>query len=83
VELAGLAKADDHTVWRYVGSNGFTLVSFDADFAEMAALLGPPPKVIWLRCVNQSTATIEHILRGHAETIVAFEKDAATCLEIY
>ena len=51
--LLGLAEADDRAIWRYAGSNGFVLVSLDADFAELAGLLGPPPKVIWLRSGNQ------------------------------
>jgi predicted nuclease of predicted toxin-antitoxin system len=59
-------------------------VSQDADFAEMAALLRSPPKVIWLRGGNQSTAAISTLVRRHAELIVAFENDDdATCLEIY
>ena len=49
----------------------------------MAALFGPPPKVIWLRCGNQPTAAIESILRNHAALIAAFEQDDAACLEIY
>ena len=49
----------------------------------MAALYGPPPKVIWLRCGNQPTLVIERIFRDHAQAIAAFEQDAtATCLEI-
>lgn len=83
VRLLGLEKADDRTLWRYAGSNGYVLVSLDADFAEMAALLGPPPKVIWLRRGNQSTSAIEQILRTHAVAIGAFDADAAACLEIY
>ncbi|MCC6949550.1 MAG: DUF5615 family PIN-like protein [Bradyrhizobiaceae bacterium] len=83
VRLAGLDKADDHAVWEYARTHDFVLVSLDADFAEMATLLGTPPKVIWLRCGNQSTADIESILRNHAEAIAAFENDAVACLEIY
>ncbi|HEY6833200.1 MAG TPA: DUF5615 family PIN-like protein [Pseudolabrys sp.] len=83
VRLLGFDKADDRTLWRYAGVNGHTLVSLDADFAEMAALLGPPPKVIWLRSGNQSTAVVEGILRRHADAIKAFETDPAACLEIY
>jgi predicted nuclease of predicted toxin-antitoxin system len=50
----------------------------------MAALLRTPPKVIWLRVGNRSTATISTLLRHHADLISAFEKDdGATCLEIY
>ena len=53
----------------------FALVSLDADFAEIAALLGPPPKVIWLHCGNQPTAAIIRLLREHFDAIVAFERD--------
>jgi predicted nuclease of predicted toxin-antitoxin system len=78
-----MSGADDRTIWRYAGANDFSLVSFDADFAELAALLGPPPKVIWLRCGNQPTAAIERLLRDNIEVVAAFERDAAACLEIY
>jgi len=81
--LVGLAEADDRAVWQYAGANGFALVSLDADFADMAALFGPPPKVIWLRRGNQPTAVIARLLRDHADAIAAFEHDAAACLEIY
>lgn len=57
------------------------LVTLDADFAEMAALLGPPPKVIWLRCGNQHTAAVESLIRK--DVIASFEQDTAACLEIY
>jgi predicted nuclease of predicted toxin-antitoxin system len=83
VRQLGFDKADDRTLWQYAGANGYTLVSLDADFAEMAALLGPPPKVIWLRCGNQSTAIIERPLSQHATAIKAFEAGPAACLEIY
>jgi predicted nuclease of predicted toxin-antitoxin system len=83
VRLLGLAEADDRTIWRHAGAGGFVLVSLDADFAEMAGLLGPPPKVIWLRCGNQPTAAIEDLFRGHSELISTFENDASACLEIY
>jgi predicted nuclease of predicted toxin-antitoxin system len=81
--LVGLAEADDRTVWQYAGENGFAIVSLDADFADLATLLGPPPKVIWLRCGNQPTAIIDHLIRQHAALIAAFEADFAACLEIY
>jgi predicted nuclease of predicted toxin-antitoxin system len=83
VHLAGLAEADDLAIWDYAGANGFTLVSLDADFAERAALKGPPPKVIWLRCGNQPTEIIERLVRSHIEAMAAFERDDAACLEIY
>lgn len=84
VGLLGLSEADDRNVWNHAKAKGFTIVSQDVDFAEMAAVLGSPPKVIWLRAGNQSTAAISTLLRRHAELIVAFgSDDGATCLEIY
>jgi predicted nuclease of predicted toxin-antitoxin system len=83
VRLIGLQQADDRSIWEYARTNGYVLVSLDADFAEMAALLGSPPKVIWLRCGNQPTSTVESMIRDRASVIAAFEEDAAACLEIY
>jgi len=61
--LAGLAEADDRALWQHAKTNNFTLVSQDSDFADMATLFGPPPKVIWLRCGNQPAAAVEKLLR--------------------
>jgi predicted nuclease of predicted toxin-antitoxin system len=84
VGFLGLAEVSDRALWDYAKTNGFTIVSQDADFAEMATLLGSPPKVIWLRSGNQSTAANSTLLRRHAEIIVSFGGDNHTaCLEIY
>ena len=34
----------------------------DADFAKMVERLGPPPRVIWLRCGNTSNAALKDLL---------------------
>ncbi|HEY0430936.1 MAG TPA: DUF5615 family PIN-like protein [Pyrinomonadaceae bacterium] len=62
-----MAEADDRAIWQYAQTNRFVIVSQDADFADMATLYGPPPKVIWLRCGNQANEVIEMLLRKHAE----------------
>lgn len=36
VLLAGLESADDSEIWNYAAINGFTIVTLDADFSEMA-----------------------------------------------
>ena len=64
VRRVGLDRADDRVIWEHARVNDFTLVTQDSDFADLAALLGPPPKVIWLRCGNQPTRTIEALLRA-------------------
>jgi predicted nuclease of predicted toxin-antitoxin system len=84
VRLLDMAESDDRDIWQYAKANRFTLVSQDADFADMATLYGPPPKVIWLRCGNQSTAAIEKRLRDHATAIFDFQQDEAlACWEVY
>jgi predicted nuclease of predicted toxin-antitoxin system len=51
---------------------------------NLAALHGPPPKVIWLRCGNQPTQLIEARLRSYVQIIEAFDGDPeAACLEIF
>jgi predicted nuclease of predicted toxin-antitoxin system len=84
VRLAGLDAADDRSIWDFARANGFAIVSQDSDFADMAALYGPPPKIIWLRCGNQTNDFIEKLFRAHAEAVIAFEQDAsAACWELY
>ena|ERR1700722_12316130 len=84
VRGAGLDKADDRAIWEFAKTNDFVIVSLDSDFADLAALRGAPPKVIWLRCGNQTSDFIEKLFRDHAEAITAFEGDAVTaCWELY
>lgn len=84
VRCLRLDTADDRSIWQFAKSNGFTIVSQDSDFAELASLFGPPPKVIWLRCGNQMTEAIELLFRAHVASLAAFEQDnAAACWEIY
>jgi len=84
VRLLGLSEADDRVVWEHAKANGFTLVSQDSDFADLATLVGPPPKVIWLRFGNKPTNAVERALRDHADAIMSFEQDnTAVGLEIY
>src|SRR5690242_3508182 len=83
VRLEGLERASDLDIWAYAGAHDFTLVSLDADFAELASLRGPPPKVIWLRRGNRPSPAVAQSLREHVEAIAAFTQDEAACLEIY
>jgi predicted nuclease of predicted toxin-antitoxin system len=84
IRRLGLEQVEDRAIWQYAKDNDFVLVSQDSDFADLAALFGSPPKIIWLRCGNQPTPTVEQIIRSQAAAISAFEQDAAlTCLEIF
>lgn len=72
VEHCGLIAASDDEIWRYASEHGFAIVSKDSDFSERSALLGSPPKVIWLRAGNCTTRRAESILRDEFQQIQAF-----------
>ncbi len=81
---AGLAGVDDLSVWNYAARHDLTIVTHDADFSEIAALRGPPPKIVWLRCGNQPTPVIESLLRERSSLLESFLDDpVAACLELY
>jgi predicted nuclease of predicted toxin-antitoxin system len=71
----GLQAADDDTVWVYAAEQGFVIVSKDADFHQRSFVLGHPPKVVWVRRGNCSTAKIEEILRARLADLIAFARD--------
>ena len=76
----GLAAASDDAVWSYAKSQGFAIVSKDADFCQRSFLLGFPPKVIWLAVGNADTGVIAKLLRGERARIVAFNRDKESSL---
>ena len=60
-----LHTEDDTVVWRYAREHELTVVSKDADFAELSMLRGFPPKLIWLRLGNCRTEDVELVLRSN------------------
>jgi predicted nuclease of predicted toxin-antitoxin system len=75
VREVGLATAADADVWDHAASNGFVIVSKDTDFQQRALLYGHPPKVIWVRLGNCTTAAVAALLRSRLADIQAFEGD--------
>jgi len=67
-----LAEASDSDIWQYAKENGFTIVSKDTDFQQRSLLYGSPPKFIWLRVGNCSTADIESLLRSTSPIVHTF-----------
>jgi len=68
----GLEGSSDAAVWSHAGAEKFVLVTKDEDFHRLSVLRGFPPKVVWVRLGNCSTADIERLLRSRFEQIVAF-----------
>ena len=58
----GFQSSPDRTVYLAARLANATILSKDSDFAEIQRLLGPPPKVIWLRCGNRTNEAMKTIL---------------------
>lgn len=80
VSLHSLDQTSDEEVWEFARTHGLTLVTKDSDFSDIGVLRGFPPKVIWLRLGNCTTAQVEHLIRRHHPDIMQFEGDSDTGL---
>lgn len=78
----GLIQVPDAAVWQYAKTNGFAIVTADADFYEMATAFGPPPKVIWLRNCDHPTAVAERLIRSQAIRVSEFLEGKAAAVLI-
>ena len=58
----GLQRTPDRQVFLAARLANAVILSKDSDFPDILRLLGPPPKVIWLRCGNRSTRDLQALL---------------------
>ena len=77
VRDVGLQRAGDDVVWAYALQHDVVIVSKDSDFRQRSFLLGAPPKVVWVRLGNCTTAEVETLLRVHHDDLHAFVDDHA------
>jgi len=82
VSQVALAAASDADVWEHAGTHGFTIVTKDDDFRQRSFLLGPPPKVIWVRLGNCRTCDVEHVLRDRFEEVSGFDASREAALMV-
>jgi len=61
----------------FARQGGFLIVTADADFYELTAALGPPPKVVRLRRWTHPTRDAEFVLRRDSKKITEFAADSA------
>ena len=71
----GLERASDREICDFAREHGFAVVTKDADFEDLALVLGFRPKVIWIRRGNCTTAELENLLRRQSEAISAYGED--------
>jgi len=83
VRSVGLNNCNDNEVWQFAKQNGFTVVTFDADFFDISVLRNFPPKIIWLRTGNLTTFEIAERILFNSSNIIAFINNPdQSCLEI-
>ena len=68
----GLQGLSDTAVWAYAAAGEYLLVTKDEDFHRLSVLRGSPPKVVWIRLGNCSTADVARLLRSRLEQVAAF-----------
>lgn len=76
VQDVQLDTAFDDEVWQYSRDKDLVIVSKDADFGPRSFAFGHPPKVIWVRLGNCSTAAVESLFREHVAEIRKFIEGA-------
>lgn len=83
VRAIGAGGASDEIIWQTAQDRGCVLVTKDEDFHRLGVLRGAPPKVVWIRIGNCTTADIAALLREHHADIERFvDEDEATVLEL-
>jgi len=86
IRLLGLENASDLKIWEYAKENNYTIITFDADFYELANIKGHPPKIIWLRMGNTTTKSIAEKMISLQSVIADFilsdDQEEIACLEI-
>lgn len=86
VRELGIENFSDLEIWKFAKDNNYTIVTFDADFYDLANLKGHPPKIIWLRFGNTKTDFLAEVLNSRNSIIKDFilskEYAEIACLEI-
>ncbi|MCE6992374.1 DUF5615 family PIN-like protein [Dyadobacter sp. CY323] len=71
-----LINADDYQIFMFARRNDFdAVITIDDDFVKLLNTFSIPPKIIWIRTGNCSTANLAEILIVKFEAINKFLKD--------
>jgi predicted nuclease of predicted toxin-antitoxin system len=71
-----MTTASDRAIWEWARDTGVCIVTYDADFSELVAYYGYPPKVLWLRVGNQRSSVLANLFEQKAAEIKTFLEDA-------
>jgi len=82
-----LVAKEDLLIWEKARSDGYTIVTYDDDYAILSQLRGWPPKVILIRTGNLTNSDVVAMLESNFTAISNFlldrDFDARGVLELY
>lgn len=81
----GLIDHNDFLIFQYARKHQFTaILTLDEDFYNIQLEHGAPPKIIWMRMGNCSTAALATAILDNAAIIHDFLlNDGIDCLELF
>jgi len=83
VRFAGLEDAADIDIFQYAKKNNYAIVTFDSDFVDLNALLGTPPKIIWINTGNLTTKNVTELILKNTLVIKEYlESDSDEIMEL-
>ena len=59
----------DEAIWEYAKTGGYTILTADSDFIDIAQRRGVPPGIVRLENCNYKTARVEEVIRRNAVRI--------------
>jgi predicted nuclease of predicted toxin-antitoxin system len=77
-----LRDATDEEIFTAARQADVVVITKDKDFAEMLLRLGPPPKVIWLRCGNTSESRLKEVFSKHLLDALSLLESGESLVEI-
>lgn len=85
VKSLNLIDENDYKIFQFARQNGYdAILTLDEDFYNILLEHNPPPKVIWLRTGNCSTAHLSQIILNNQADIQTFLNSTDhDCLEIF
>jgi len=83
VRLLDCGGSSDEAIWQLAIEHRCVLVTKDEDFHRLSILRGAPPKVVWVRLGNCTTAEIAALLLEYRPDIERFvDQEELTFLEL-
>ncbi len=78
----GLRDAEDWEIFNAARDAGAVVITKDGDFTGLVERLGPPPRIIWIRCGNTSNARMREILADKLIAVASLIDAGESLVEI-